>query len=283
MENSTVPAVQNQDDWKNKIEAVRNTIAHGATDDEFQMFVSVATSLNLNPFTREIWCINMGGRTIIMTSRDGYLKIANSNQHYRGIKSDAVYSGDKFLKDDSGVHHAYNVANRGHIVGAYALVYRDDRTEPAYFFAPFNEYNKGSGTWKQYPHAMIVKVAESMALKRAFSVSGLVSEDEINTTPQTQQQPQASPQTPAYSQNERNIQLRQLWERYLAVCDNQKDHAMNAMKKITGKSSSKDYTHEDIQKLFEDVIRREDELISQEQDAGIQDADFQEAMNEQEI
>ncbi len=34
----------------------------------------------------------------------------------------------------------------------------------------------------QYPSAMILKVAESMALKRAFSVSALVSREEMEVT-----------------------------------------------------------------------------------------------------
>ena len=41
------------------------------------------------------------------------------------------------------------------------------------------DYDRGAGVWQQFPHAMIVKVAEAMALKRAFSISGLVTQEEI--------------------------------------------------------------------------------------------------------
>lgn len=63
---------------------------------------------------------------------------------------------------------------------------------------------------------------------------------------------------------ERKTQLLQLWQRYLAVCDNQKEHAENAMKKVTGKVNSSDFTSEDIQALFEDIVRREDEKMNAE-------------------
>ena len=54
-----------------------------------------------------------------------------------------------------------------------------------------------SEVWRQYPHTMILKVAESMALKRAFSISGLVTDDELGyqgTTNLEQQQLSHLPQ-----------------------------------------------------------------------------------------
>ena len=107
------------------------------------------------------------------------VKIANRDPNYEGMTSDVVRAGDKFMKQGGEINHAYST-NRGQIIGAYALVYRTDRKVPAYFFAPFDEYcKKDNATWRQYPSAMIIKVAESMALKRAFSISGLVTEEEI--------------------------------------------------------------------------------------------------------
>ena len=62
-----------------------------------------------------------------------------------------------------------------------------------------------------------------------------------------------------YDPKERKEQLLQLWQRYLDVCDGQKDHAMNAMKKATGKERSGEYTEDDIKTLFKDIERRETE------------------------
>ena len=248
-----------------QIETIKNTVAEKATDDELNMFLSLCSTYDLNPFLKEVWCIKMGGRAIITTSRDGSLKIANRNPKYDGMVSDVVRAGDKFLRQGTEINHAYS-ANRGQIIGAYALVYRTDRKVPAYFFAPFDEYcKKDNATWRQYPSAMIIKVAESMALKRAFSISGLVTEEEIGTgQEQKAQQPQETPARTNSQKNERKIQLKQLYHRYLAVCDNQQNHAFNAMKKITGKDSSDDYTPEDIKALFKDVIEREYQKMDEE-------------------
>ena len=58
--------------------------------------------------------------------------------------------------------------------------------------------------------------------------------------------------------------MKQIYQRYLAVCGGNKNHAVNAMKKITGKDRSADFTQEDIRALFDDVIRREDEQMNAE-------------------
>ena len=153
-----------------EINTIKNTVAKGATDDELKMFLSLASAYGLDPFAHEIWFVKMGDKNTIITARDGYLKIAQNSPHFLGLESDVVYAGDKFLKDKDGIHHSYTLSNRGAIVGAYAMVYRDDRKVPSYFFAPFSNYTKRGGVWQQYPHAMIVKVAEAMALKRAFAL-----------------------------------------------------------------------------------------------------------------
>ncbi len=242
-----------------EINTIKNTVAKDATDEELKMFLSLASAHGLNPFQHEIWFVKMGDKNTIITARDGYLKIAQNSPHFLGLESDVVYAGDKFLKDKDGIHHSYTLSNRGAIIGAYAMVYRDDRTVPAYFFAPFSNYNRRGGVWLQYPHAMIIKVAESMALKRAFAINGLVTQEEIGYD--GNKQILSAAQQANFKQRERNTQLRQLWSRYQEVCGNP-IHAKNAMKKVTGKDASKDYTDDDIHALFEDVIRREDELMN---------------------
>ena len=65
-------------------------------------------------------------------------------------------------------------------------------------------------------------------------------------------------------QRERKTALNQLYHRYLEVCGGQKEHAFNAMKKVTGKDKTSEYTREDIKALFEDIIKREDAKMSAE-------------------
>lgn len=296
MENKELATISTTPKWDaRQIETIKKTVAIGASNEELDMFLSLAGTYDLNPFLKEIWCIKMGPRVVITTSRDGYLRIANRDSHFRGLVSDAVYSSDKFTKTKDGVEHSYS-GNRGQIIGAYALVYRDDRDYPAYFFAPFKDYYKRGGTWDQYPHAMIIKVAEAMALKRAFAISGLTTQEEMGTetvietspvqpvqTSQVIQQERPAQLQPSAEDRERKIQLNQLYQRYLAVCNGQKNHAFNAMKKITGKDNSSDFTADDIKALFDDVIRREDEAMNAE--LGLTDVEFASAdiENEQTI
>ena len=61
---------------------------------------------------------------------------------------------------------------------------------------------------------------------------------------------------------ERKKQFRDLWQRYLNVCNNVKEHAINAMKKITGDKPSSEFTDDDIEALVKDVERREYEFIN---------------------
>jgi phage recombination protein Bet len=169
-----------------KIDLIKRTVAKGATDDEFEMFMHLAKSYQLDPINKEIWFIkykdNKGEeKTTIYSSRDGYLAIANRNEHYDGMLSDVVHENDKFEKmPDGAVKHTYDCKNRGAIIGAYALGYRNDRKYPIYVFAHLSEYKKNSNVWQQYTSAMILKVAEAMMLKRLFSISGLVTKEEID-------------------------------------------------------------------------------------------------------
>jgi len=161
-------------------EILRKTAAKKANDDEFKVFLHVAETYGLDPFNKELFFWkDKKDRTTIMTSRDGYLSIANRYEAFDGLVSDVVRTNDEFKRTTTGIEHKYG-SDRGGIVGAYALVYRKDRKYPVYVFAPYEEYNGYNSVWNRYPSAMILKVAESMSLKRAFSVSGLVSQEEMN-------------------------------------------------------------------------------------------------------
>jgi len=166
---------------EDELRTIRNTVAKDANESEFKMFITLASRYGLDPFNKEIFFWKVKGRPTIMTSRDGYLKIADRHPEYDGLVSDVVRGNDQFKRISDGIDHQYS-SNRGDIIGAYALVYRKDRSYPIYIFAPFDEYNASSRVWNQYPSAMILKVAESMSLKRSFSISGLVSREEMEVT-----------------------------------------------------------------------------------------------------
>src|SRR3954468_15481053 len=166
---------------KEVIETIKQTVARGATDAQLQMFLVLAGRYNLDPFLREIWCAQIGGQMTVLTSRDGYLKIAQRDPNFDGIVSATVCENDVFEIDPIApqVKHAFG-AKRGRIIGAYAACFHKQR-RPVVCFAPLEEYRKDTPTWKTYPSAMIVKVAEALSLKRQFGISGLVTAEEIDS------------------------------------------------------------------------------------------------------
>src|SRR3982750_2079969 len=95
---------------------------------------------NLDPFLREIWCAQIGGQMTVLTSRDGYLKIAQRDPNFDGIVSATVCENDVFEIDPitPQVKHAFG-AKRGRIIGAYSACFHKQR-RPVVCFAPVEEY-----------------------------------------------------------------------------------------------------------------------------------------------
>jgi hypothetical protein len=122
------------------------------------MFIEVCKATGLNPFLREIWYVKGVG---IMAGRDGYLRKANEHPQFDGMET-------RVERDEKNVP-----------IKAVCSVWRKDRSHAITCEAFFNEYRKGGPTWNQYPSAMIAKVAEVLALKRSFSINGVVAEEEI--------------------------------------------------------------------------------------------------------
>lgn len=169
---------------ENSVLVLKRMVAKDTSDTELMYFLSVAKSVGLNPFNKEIWCYKDGkNNVIIFTGRDGLLKMAQSNPTYGGIRSAEVRKNDEFEIDiaNGRIHHkvvTLSSADRGDIIGAYAIVFRKEG-ESTIEMADFARYNKPYGVWKTHPEEMIKKVAESHALKKAFGLSGLQIEDDF--------------------------------------------------------------------------------------------------------
>lgn len=168
-----------------KIDHIKKTVAQNADPDEFKTFMYLCQAYNLDPLKKEIYFLKYGGKSTILTSRDGYLKIANTNPNFDGIESDVVYQGDTLTKrDDGSLHISYGQDhlnfNKSKLSGAFCTVFRKDRAKSTTVFVSIKDYYKKDAlVWQQYTNAMILKVAEAMALKRAFAISGLVTKEEI--------------------------------------------------------------------------------------------------------
>lgn len=160
------------------IAILHNTVAKETTVSELAYFLSVCKAINLNPLNREVWCYKDNqGNLLVFTGRDGFLKKAQENPNYNGLRSSEVCEGDIFRMDiaNNKISHEFNNKDRGNIIGGYAIVFVKN-AEPTIEWAHFDTYNKGRNTWLKFPADMIKKVAECHALKKAFGITNLASE-----------------------------------------------------------------------------------------------------------
>jgi phage recombination protein Bet len=170
-----------------QVEAIRRTVAKDCTDAELVMFLEVAARHELDPFAKQIFAAKMKGGVQIIVSRDGLLAKAHRTPDFRGLIGDVVCANDTFgVRYEGGtreITHEYALGKdheRGDVIGAWAEVRREGH-DSTYFFAPMGEYQRSGDTpWKHHPSAMILKVAEVYALRKAYSISGVVGEEEIS-------------------------------------------------------------------------------------------------------
>ena len=171
---------------KEKLHVVQSSVAKNTSPVELAYFLEVCKSSDLSPFLKEIWCYkDKKGNLIIMAGRDGFRKNAQRHPDFGGIISSVVRTDDKFHADlpNSRITHEVDAwsMNRGEIVGAYCIVSRKGCSDTV-ALADFSRYRKDFGAyspWKTHPEAMIEKVAEVLALKKAFGLSGVQAENDF--------------------------------------------------------------------------------------------------------
>jgi phage recombination protein Bet len=148
---------------REKYDLAKSLVAKGASDAEFELLIHIADKYKLDPLLKEIWFIKRKPNEppIIMTSRDGYLAIAHRSSEFDGMQSGTT-------EDENGK-----------LIKAWCEVWRKDMSHSFKSEVKFSEYVQPSYIWQKYPSAMLMKVAEVFALKRAFSISGMLTQEEM--------------------------------------------------------------------------------------------------------
>lgn len=161
--------VVNESFTPEQVDLIKKTVAVGSTTDELKLFLTVAKRSGLDPFTKQIHFVKRGGRVTIQTGIDGYRAIAERTGTLAGI-DDAVF-------DTETEQHPKKAS-----VTVYRIV--GEMKVPFTASARWAEYVPQGGQdfmWKKMPYLMLGKVAESLALRKAFpnDLSGLYTNEEM--------------------------------------------------------------------------------------------------------
>jgi phage recombination protein Bet len=141
------------------LHTVKNVLAPDLSDDELKLFAMVAARSGLDPFAKQVYAVKRGGRVTFQTGIDGYRAIAERTGQYDGQD-----------EPEYGPECGCGREPKGHPQFATVKVYRKDMGRPIAATAYFDEYYAGDpGPMpKKMPRVMIAKVAEALALRKAF-------------------------------------------------------------------------------------------------------------------
>lgn len=171
MKNEISKLIQFNDE---QIVLIKSQIAKDCSDGELQLFLYQCKQTGLNPLTRQIYAIKRAGKMTIQTSIDGFRVIAERSGSYAG-QDEPIWENDE----------------KGFPIKCTVRVYKftpnfEQRYCAGVGVAHFKEYYPNPiMLQKTMPHTMIAKVAEALALRKAFpqDLSGLYTGDEITDAP----------------------------------------------------------------------------------------------------
>lgn len=180
-----------EDKIKLSIAMVKNLIAvrtkSGATcsDNDAIKFVAMCLARKLNPFEGDAFLIGYDSREkgptfSLITAHQAFLKRAELNKEYDGMKSGVIVEDDGKLVEQEGDFHTDDQK----LVGGWATVFFKNRKQPMNKKLRLSRFQKPFGVWQDDPAGMIVKCAEADALRSSFPtmLGGLYLKEEVEST-----------------------------------------------------------------------------------------------------
>lgn len=175
MENKSALAVNpDQQMWDTKqLAALKQLGLTNASNGDLAVFLHYAQRTGLDPFARQLYMIERGGKFTIQSSIDGLRIVAQRSGEYAG-QVGPYWCGEDGAWTDIWLEKTPPLAAK---VG----VLRKGFIEPLWAVAKFDGYNANSPIWKKMPDLMIAKCAEALALRKAFpnDLSGIYTAEEM--------------------------------------------------------------------------------------------------------
>lgn len=147
------------------LRTVASVLAPDLSPEELQLFSMVAARSGLDPFAKQIYAVKRKGRVTFQTGIDGYRSIAARTGLYDG-QDEPEFGPVCGCGDKRPV---------GHPEYATVRVYRKGVTRAIAARADWHEYKPeagergtGDAMWMRMPKVMLAKVAEALALRKAF-------------------------------------------------------------------------------------------------------------------
>lgn len=189
---------------QNEIEIIKTNIAKGATDNQLKLFIQVCRQTGLNPFARQIYAVirntkkkeKVNGQWIekwepemsIQTSIDGFRLQAQRSEEYAGqdgpyyLDAKTKEWTDYWIEDYPPAAARVGVLRKGFQKYLYAVAKFESYAAHGYNKLTEKYDGELTNLWKKMPEVMIAKVAEALALRRAFpaELSGLYTKEEMD-------------------------------------------------------------------------------------------------------
>lgn len=171
-------------------DVVKQFIASDAniTIPEFRMFGELCKARGLNPFLKEAYLVKYGSQPAqLIVSKDVVFRRADLHPAYDGMEDGVIVWKDNKVEYRSGCL----VLQGEGLLGAWAKVFRKDRSYPTYVALNFNECaprtREGAlnPMWATKGAMMCNKVAKVRALREAFpsDFTGMYDESEFEDVP----------------------------------------------------------------------------------------------------
>lgn len=177
------------------VELIKSQVAVGATDAELQLFLYQALKTGLDPLARQIYFIKrkvkvskrvLNPQTNTYVTRDEWIEKASIQASIDGFRvvaeKSGLYAGQDepvFTESSAGgkpskcvvTVYKFNPKSGERYAAAYGVAYWSE-----YVPSPPNDF-----MWNKMPHTMLAKVAEALALRKAFpqDLSGIYSGEEM--------------------------------------------------------------------------------------------------------